>query len=194
MRGYEFALQAIRDRLPARDDTMSVFNVTLFVVFGWSIRGFLFEIPSFLLYLGFGDILAIVFYMMAFAFLESIILTGGLVIVSMIIPSGMFKDGFSYKGFLIILVATLGFILFQGYYKVGFFQNFINNDYSPLWPLFLGSIISMMVLGCLIWLFQKKPRLQKYLLYLIEQFGIFAYIYIPLGLIGLLVVFVRNIF
>ncbi len=38
----------------------------------------------------------------------------------------------------------------------------------------------------------EHPRWQKYLVYAAEQLGIFTYIYVPLGLIGLLVVLVRN--
>lgn len=188
------ALDMMRNKLPARTEVLSVFNVLIFVVFGWSIRGFLFEIPSFLLYLSLGDIAAVVFYMMAFAFFECVLLIGGLVLVSMILPSNWFKTGFAYKGFLVILVATTGFILFQGYYKVGFFQNLINNDYSPFRPLLIGVVIGLMALAGLFWLFHNRPRLQKYLSNFIAQFGVFSYIYVPLGVIGILVIFVRNIF
>ena len=194
MQAFRIVLDVLRRKLPVRAEVFSVFNVLIFVVFGWSIRGFLFEIPSFLLYLYLGDMTAVVFYMMAFAFLECILLTGGLVLVSLILPVNWFKIGFAYKGFLIILVATTGFILFQGYYKVGFFQNLINNDYSPFRPALIGMVIGFVVLVGLFWLFHNRPRLQKYLSTFIEQFSVFSYIYVPLGVIGILVVFVRNIF
>ncbi len=144
MRVFKFTLDVIRKRLPVKAEILSVFNVLIFVVFGWSVRGFLFEIPSFLLYLSLGDMAAVVFYMMAFAFFECVLLTGGLVIVSMILPQNWLKTGFAYKGFLIILVATTCFILFQGYYKVGFFQNIINNDYSHIQPMLIGVILGLM--------------------------------------------------
>jgi hypothetical protein len=186
-------LEVIGKRMPVRAEILSVFNVVLFVLFGWSIRGFLFEIPAFLLYLGLGDITAILFYMMAFALLESVVVTGGLVILSMLLPSNWFKTGFAYKGFLIILISTIGSILFQGYYKIGFFQYLIKNDYSLFQPVFAGLIISALGLAGLFWLFRRRPRLQIYLSKFIEQFGVFGYIYVPLGMIGILVVFVRNV-
>jgi hypothetical protein len=194
MQAFRITLDMLRRKLPGRAEALSVFNVLIFVVFGWSIRGFLFEIPSFLLYLNLGDITAVVFYMMAFAFLECVLLTGGLVLVSLILPSSWLKTGFAYKSFLIILVATTGFILFQGYYKVGFFQNLLNNDYSPFRPVLIGMCIGFMVLAGLFWLFHNRPRLQKYLSTFIEQFSVFSFIYVPLGVIGILVVFVRNVF
>ncbi len=193
MRILSSVLEVIGKRLPVRAEILSILNVVLFVLFGWSIRGFLFEIPAFLLYLGLGDITAILFYMMAFALLESVILTGGLVILSMVLPSNWLKTGFAYKGFLIILISTIGLILFQGYYKIGFFQYLIKNDYSVFQPVFAGLIISVLGLNGLFWIFRKRPRLQNYLSKFIEQFGVFGYIYVPLGVIGILLVFVRNV-
>jgi hypothetical protein len=194
MQAFRITLDMLRRKLPGRAEVLSVFNVLIFVVFGWSIRGFLYEIPSFLLYLNLGDMTAVVFYMMAFAFLECVLLTAGLVLVSLILPSTWLRTGFAYKGFLIILVATTGFILFQGYYKVGFFQNLINNDYSPFRPVLIGTVLGFVLLVGLFWLFHNRPRLQKYLSGFIDQFSVFSYIYVPLGVIGILVVFVRNIF
>ena len=193
MRIILLGLELIRKRLPIKADILRLFNIVLFVVFSWSIRGFLFEIPAFLLYLSLPDISQILFYMLAFALLESIIMTGGLVLVSLILPSNWFKSGFAYKGFLIILAATIGLILFQGYYKIGFFQNLMRNDYSDLKPILAGLVICILSLSILFWLFHNKPRFQKYLSVLIEQFSVFGYIYLPLGVIGFLVVIIRNI-
>jgi hypothetical protein len=193
MKIFDFIIKAFKQRLPVGYEIISVFNVLLFVVFGWSIRGFLFELPSFLLDFQLEDIASILFYMLAFALLESLFITAGLVLVSMVFPSNWLKMGFGYKGFLIIFVATIGLILYQGYYKNGFFETFLKNDYSPLNPLFIGLIVGVFVLIGLFWLFNNKSGLKNYLLIFIAQFSVFAYIYIPLGLIGVLVVIFRNI-
>ena len=193
MQSFKNLLRVFGNRLPFKAEILSVFNVVLFVVFGWSVRGFLFVLPSFLLYFQLGDIIAILLYMLGFALIESLVLTGGLVIGSMLLPANWFKIGFSYKGFLIIFVATIGLIFYQGYYKYGFFETLIKNDYSTLRPLFIGLIVGVTILVGLLWLFNDKFRLRNYLMVFIEQFGVFAYIYIPLGVIGVLVVVVRNI-
>jgi len=193
MQSFKNLLRVFGTRLPFKAEILSVFNVVLFVVFGWSVRGFLFVLPSFLLYFQLGDIIAILFYMLGFALIESLVLTGGLVMGSMLLPANWFKIGFSYKGFLIIFVATIGLIYYQGYYKYGFFETLIKNDYSTLRPLFIGLIVGVTILVGLLWLFNDKFRLRNYLMVFIEQFGVFAYIYIPLGVIGVLVVVVRNI-
>lgn len=186
-------LTIFQNRLPIRSEVVSVFNFIQFVVFGWSIRGFLFVLPSFLLYFQIGDIASILFYMLAFALMESILLTVILVLLSVILPSIWLKTGFGYKGFLVILVSTIGLILYQGYYKVDFFETLIKNDYSTLIPLMIGFIVCLISVTFLFWLFNNTSRRRSYLLIFIEQFGIFAYIYIPLGLIGMIVVIIRNL-
>ncbi len=183
----------IRSRLPAANDVLKVFGVVLFAVFGWSIRGFLFKIPSFALYFGLGTNLAIVCYMFAFALFESVLVTGGLVVLAGLLPARFLKDGFAYKGFLIVLVATIAMIAFEGYYKVDYFKDIMNGNDSSIPPFVVGLVVSIASLFGLLWLFRVQPRLQRYALYVMEQFSLFMYIYVPLGVIGLIVVIVRNL-
>jgi hypothetical protein len=193
MRALDPVLLFFKRRVPGRSDILSVFNVVVFVVFSWSVRGFLFELTSFLLYLHVLEIASILFYMMAFALLESFFIMGVLLLFSVALPSTWLKVGFGYKSFLIMLISTIGLILFQGYYKYGFFETLIKNDYSTLRPLFFGGMIAVFVMVGLLRVFKYPSKLKGYLMGFIEQFGIFAYIYLPLGLIGLLILLVRNI-
>ena len=181
-------------RMPASGEVRAVFSVVVFAVYSWSIRGFLFNTSSFLMYHSLSFIAAIFFYMMAFALLESVLVTGFLVIVSMILPAGWFRIGFAYKGFLVILVAAIGMIEFQSYYTIDFVGNMMNNDYSFMQPILIGLIISIAALGGLLLLFGKVNRLQRLLVALVEKFAIFDYVYLPLGLLGFVAVVIRNLF
>jgi hypothetical protein len=183
----------ITSRLPERKELREVFNVVLFSVFGWSIRGFLFKMPSFLLYFGLKNNLAILCYMLAFALIETLIVTGVLALISMLLPARVLRKGFAYKGFLTILVASIALILFQGFSQVNFFKDVEASNYSSVPPLVVGLVVAVAALVVLFWIFQRWPRFQKYLLTLVEQFGVFTYIYVPLGLIGLVVVIIRNL-
>jgi hypothetical protein len=185
--------QSFRSRLPARREVIGVFGVVLFVVFGWSIRGFLYKVPAFSLYFGLGADLAILCYMFAFALLESLLVTGCLLLLAAILPSRLLKQGFSYKGFIIVFVATIAMIVFEGYYKVDFFKDIMGGDDSSIPPFVIGCIVSIIVLAGFLWLSRLQPRLQKIVQAVVDQLSIFTYIYVPLGLIGLLVVIIRNL-
>ncbi|HTP02506.1 MAG TPA: hypothetical protein VMJ64_14120 [Anaerolineales bacterium] len=182
-----------RSRLPARRDILGVFSAVLFVVFGWSIRGFLYKIPAFALYFGLGTNLAILCYMFAFALIESILVTGTLVVVAAILPPGVFRQGFSYKGFIVVLVASVAMILFEGYYQSAFFKDIMAGNDSSIPPFVLGSVASLIALAALLWVAHVQPRVRRVAQYIVDQLSIFAYIYVPLGLLGLAVVILRNL-
>ncbi len=183
----------IRTRLPARRDVLLVFGVVLFAVFGWSIRGFLFKLPSFALYFSLVNDLAVLCYMMAFALIESVIVMGALLVLAALLPSGWLRSGFAYKGFLIILVATAAIVLFEGYYRADFLKDMLAG-YTYMFPPFVvGLLAAIGVLGVLLWLFRRYTRLQRYAVYTLEQISLFTYIYVPLGLIGAAVVLIRNL-
>lgn len=180
-------------RMPARHEALQVFSVVLFAVFGWSIRGFLYKIPAFTLYFGLGVNLAILSYMLAFALLESLLVTCGLLLLCALLPSRFLQVGFAYKGFLIVAVATISMILFETYYRVEYFKDIMARDYSSIPPFIIGTIACGAALAALLWLFHRQPRLQRYSLHVIEQISVFTYIYVPLGLVGLFVVLARNL-
>ena len=180
-------------RFPARPEVVRVLGVVLFAVFGWTIRGFLYKIPSFTLYFGLGANLAILSYMLAFALLESIIVTGILVLLSALLPARWLRDGFDYKGFIIVLVAAAAMILFENYYKADFFKDILAGATYPFPPFAQGAIGAVLLLAALLWLAHVQPRFRKYVLFVVEQLSLFTYIYVPLGLIGLAVVIIRNL-
>lgn len=185
--------RAMGKRLPARRDALQVFGVVLFAVFGWSIRGFLYKVPSFTLYFGLTSNLAILCYMFAFALLESALVMGFLLVVSAALPSRWFKDGFAYKGFVVILVTTIASILFEGWYRIDFFKDLMAGDTSSIPPFAMGVVLSAILLAALLWIFRVWPRLQTIARFVMEQLSIFTYVYVPLGLLGLVVVLIRNL-
>ena len=103
----------IQRRLPRVEEILDVLGVSVFVLFSWSLRGFLYNLPSFLHSLSVGAILGILCYMMAFALLESLLLVCCLLLISIVLPGKWYRDGFAYKGFLTILVISITSIQIQ---------------------------------------------------------------------------------
>ena len=131
------------------------------------------------------EIFAIFSYMMAFAFVESTLVFVALVLVSTILPKKWLREGFSYKGFLIVLVGSIAFIRYQ---------TFLGGELPAAKTVFLLAGESILVLICLILLFHFVKWLQAILVSIAERFTVFAYLYIPLGFLGLIVVVLRNLF
>jgi hypothetical protein len=178
-------LDIFKSRLPAREDVFIVLSAVLVAVFSWSVRGFFFVYPSLVLRYAAAEVFGIFSYMMAFAFAESILILGCLILVSAILPKKWLREGFSYKGFLVVLVGSIAFIRYQ---------TFLGGELPTAKTILLWAGTFLLVLICLILLFHFVKRLQGILVSISERFTVFAYLYIPLGFLGLIVVVLRNLF
>ena len=122
--------------------------------------------------------------MMAFAFLESLLITGILVLLSAILPPNWLRNGFAFKGFIVIVMATASAILLQRTMQGSL----------PALP-----VLTLIWFTPLVWtiifiiLAQRKPRVQRILLEVAERISIMLFLYVPVGLISLLVVTLGNL-
>jgi hypothetical protein len=177
-------LDRIRNRFPSRSDMIAALAVAVFVCFSWTIIGFFNKLSSFILYFTPGEIGNIFAFMMAFALLESLVAAGLLILLSAVLPSSWLRDGFAVKAFVILLVAALAAILFQKALR----------DYFPSTQTLLAySMIPLLVMAFLVWFVHSRPRLQKILLSVQDRILIMLFIYVPIGVIGLLVVMARDL-
>jgi hypothetical protein len=177
-------LNLIRDRLPGRNEIIAVFGVAVFVCHSWTILGFFNKLPSFILYFTVSEMLSIFAYMMSVALLESIAVTIILVFLSMILPQSWLREGFAYKGFVIVAIATAASILFQ---------KFLPDDYPSTLMLAVSAVVPIVLMVVVIGISQAFPRLRSLLLDIQDRISIILYIYVPLGILSLMVVFIRNL-
>jgi hypothetical protein len=177
-------LGIFKSRLPEWKDVFTVLSVIVFAVFSWSIRGFLFILPSIALRYAAMEIVAIFFYMMAFALLESLLIAGSLAVVSAILPKMWLREGFSYKGFLIVLISSVASILYQAS---------LRDELPGTNIYFLWVGVPILILIVLILLFHFVHRWRVVLQSVAERFMVFAYLYIPIGVLGLVAVIFRNL-
>ena len=122
--------------------------------------------------------------MMAFAFLESLMVAGFLVLLSAILPSRWLKDGFAFKGFILIGMATIAAIILQRT-----LQGELPS--SPILTLIWFTPLVWAVVFII--LAERKQRVQTVLLDIAERISIMLFLYGPIGVISLLVVTIRNL-
>jgi len=166
-----------------------VFSVIVFIVFSWTLYRVFWWVPSWLEYLSIWNILIIVAYVLAFALFESLAVMGLIVILGLLFPKHTFKDQFIVQGSAIS--AALGVIAFLVQRKVSLIYKL------ELWQtlayptlIFLGTAILVLMLSVI---FKRFNLLTRLVLAVAERMTIFVYLYVPLGLIGMLVVVARNL-
>jgi len=159
-------------------------GIILFVCHSWSLLGFFNRLSSFILYFRFAEIAEIFTFMMAFAFLESLLVDAALVLLSVILPSNWLRDGFVYKGLIAIVMATIAAIVLQ---------RTLQGQYPALPILTLIWFTPLAWTVVFIILAQRKPRFQSILQGIAERISIMLFIYVPIGLLSLVVVAWMNL-
>jgi hypothetical protein len=182
-------ISSIKARLPSRQEALGVFSVIVFIVFSWTLYRVFWWLPSWLEYLSIWNILIIVAYVLAFALFESLAVMGLIVVLGLLLPKRYFKDQFIIQGSA--LSVALGVIAFlvqrdvSRIYKLELWQTLA----YPVLVLVVASALALMIS----FIFKRVAFLSRLTLAVAERMTIFAYLYVPLGLIGLLVVVARNL-
>ena len=114
--------------------------------------------------------------------LESLAVTAILILLSALLPSNWLRDGFEYKGFVILLIATADAFLFQ---------KSLEEIFPSILNLVLFSVVPIALIAILISLVHAQPKVQNLLVKVQDRFLIMLFVYLPIGLISLLAVTVR---
>jgi hypothetical protein len=179
-------VETIKKRFPTKSELQLVFGVIVFLVFGWAIWRFLFELPSQLLNTRWVDILFNFMVLMATALLESIFTGFALALLSFLLPVKWFREGFLSKSFVTLCV-MVGVIVW--YQKV-----FVNDDFfPPMNVVYTGMIIFFLVWVALLLIIHYGKSLQRFVHFLEERIEVFLYLYVPLGIIGFLTLLVMSL-
>ena len=174
----------ISRRFPARSEIIPVLGAAVVACFSWTILNFINKLSSFILYFKLDEILAIFAYMMAFALLESLAFTALVLLISGILPSHWLKEGFAFKGFIIVAVATATAILLQ---------RALRDDFPSVLMLLTYSLIPLTLIVVVISVVHSMPRLQNILLNIADRLSILLFLYVPIGVLSLLIVAYRNL-
>lgn len=176
-------------RFPGRQEIVPVLSLILFVVYSWTIFRMIYQVPSWLMSHTKYGLFSLSVYVFAFALLESLLLTGFILLICLVFPRPYFKEHFVSQGSFIVLTCTAWAVAAQ------FLREGIRTSSLTEIILFiLVFLLSIMVVTILSkWLLVKLPRLDEVIVSLVERTTIFAWIYVPIGLFSTVVVFIRNI-
>jgi hypothetical protein len=177
-------LESIQNRFPRQSDLLAVFGMVVFVCYSWTMLGFLNKLSSFLLYFTLGEIANILAFMMAFTLLESLVVTVLLVLLSVTLPAGWLREGFAFKGFIIVIVATVTSILFQTLLESNF-------PHPLVLLLFLLAPIGLAIV--LIAKIRSMPKVYNLIHNIQDRILIMVFVYVPLGVLSLMFVLYRNL-
>ena len=174
----------IQARFPSKEDMLCVYAVSAFMDYSWMALLFFFNMPSFFLNQTILEVLGIfsygAFLCLADSVLQFLIITA----CAVALPAKFLRDEFASRGGMMALL-----------FFIWIFS--LRLDFATYWSgerllqLLLYAVLSMVVM---VFLVARVAILKRLMDGFARRAAVFAYIYPPLGVIGLLIVIARNIF
>ena len=182
-------MEKLSVRLPSRQDAVPVLSVIVFIVFSWTLYRMFWYIPSWLEYLSVWSVLITAAYVLAFALLESGIVFSLTCLLSFVLPPRLFRQQFIAQASSILVGLSIGAFLLQRKMKLIYRMTYPELLTYPV--MILLSILALILI--LNYVFRRFESLTRFIRLVAERMTIFLYVYVPLGLLGLLIVMFRNI-
>jgi len=129
-------------------------------------------------------------YVLSFALIESLVVLLAPLICSLVFPARLFKDKFVSQGSMVVFVLSAAAVMIQR--KIGLIYKWeLGEIIGYPFALLVALLVFILVIN---YVLERLDFLQSVIIKLTERMTVFLYIYIPLGLLGSVVVFLRNIF
>ena len=174
-------------RFPNVSAILPVYAVIAVPIFAWTITSWLWKLPSWLNFLTPGEIAGIFSYAMLTALVESVIAGGFLLFISLLLPSQVFRDQFIVRGTWLALGLAISIL------GNGIWRGITRFTYVEI-SLILWSVISLLLIALLTFISARVRFMVRAAQWLSDRLVIFLYILIPLSVLSILVVIVRNTF
>lgn len=171
-------------KLPGLEDIATVYAVIVVMIYYPTINYFFWKFPSWILFSTIGDLFSIFSYMVSVNFIESLLVLAGVLALCIILPRKWFYDHFTSRGVLLVIL-TLGFLIFWG--------SKMQPEMPFPWTLVRQSPLIFLLIIALVFLLDKIGFLRKILTGAANRFIVFLYFLIPISILSLIVVLVRNI-
>lgn len=178
-------LNPILSKFPNRKQLAPVSAIAVVMIYTWSLLHFFWRIPSWLYFSTVGEIAVILAYLFTVNFMESALVLLAPVLMSVVLPRKWFLDRFVTKGMLLVGL-DLGYL----YY----FDWKLQTDASFPYGLAKWTPLIALLILALVFLLDRVKFLGKILEELGDRLTIFLYIFIPLTVLSLLTVLIRNLF
>jgi len=154
------------------------------LIYAWSILRLFWQLPSWLYYLTIGEIVTVFAYALVTNLFESLLILAGLNLFACLLPKRWFRDSFVSRGLLLVSLG-IGYLMYfaslfgkEGDYPEGLLV------WSPLaFGLFLGFSLVL----------DRVPFIRNLAEAIADRLTVFLYLTVPLSVISLLLVLVRNV-
>jgi hypothetical protein len=181
-------MNRLMSHLPERRYVLGVYATAVFLTYGWTLLASFWKVPSWLYFLRLGDILSIYAYSFVIDFTESLMLLIAATLIGVLLPNRWWNARFTANGALWVLV-LMGSIMLRLYTNRSpdQWEDFVGNQ-GTWWgiTLLLGIVLNFLISH--VRLFRRGVEI------LADRLVVFLYVYLPVTVISIAIVFVRVVF
>jgi hypothetical protein len=175
---------AIFKKIPNWPEIASVYAITVFIIYGWTVYWFVWKLNSWSYFLYAKEILAMGAYSVVVNLFESLILLSVPLVVAILLPKQWFSEHFISAGGLLNMLLGGFFIYFSSVSEAtGSFS------YTPLTQAVVFFIIAI---GLSI-LISRVRLVSGLIVSFADRAKIFLYLSLPVSVISVFVVIIRNL-
>jgi hypothetical protein len=178
-------LAIFKNRLVSKQEIYYTFVACSFPVYLWTFYKIFNQIPAWITKLNVGEVASVSAYAVAFSLFESLILCLLFLILAGILPERIFRRKFVAHVMMIMLVSAVWAVIAQFNYSDVYGWTFA--DLLPWLVIYLFSIL------LIYFLVQRFERFSRFVYRFVQRISVLATLYILVGVIGLIVVVLRNI-
>jgi hypothetical protein len=179
-----------QSRLPYSAQIVPVLGTIVFINFSWTIGRMFFFLPMWLYFMTIWDLLPSVAYVLAFALFESLLILGVLLLLAYLLPGKFLRERFVPQGVLVVIIFTIATLLLHK-------LSYLTYEWSPrqvaINSLLILAAVVLSALAISYSLIRPLPTFERFCTSVAERMTVFLYLYIPLGVLSFIVIFVRNI-
>jgi hypothetical protein len=172
-------------KIPKLEDIAPVYAVIVMMIYSWTLSRFFWKLSSWILFASVGDLTVFFAYMVVVNLLESVLVLLVPILMSIILPQKWFYDQFKTKSISLVLLG-LGYLI---YLDKKLYADFPFPLALVRWIPVAGVAILLLV-----FLIDRVGFLRRVLDELANRLTIFLYISIPISVVSLLVILIRNVF
>lgn len=176
---------AIFNRIPKQKEITPVLAIIVIMVYGWTLLKFNYYLPGWLYFLNIGEVMSVFAYSMVTNLLESLVVLLGVVAVGLVLPRKWFLDAFIARG-ASLSIFMLGLMMYVA-------DKFSDKNYYPTEIIRWFPAI-LILTGLVVYILGRVQFTRKAIEFFADRAIIFLYIVIPVSVISLIVVLIKNIF
>jgi hypothetical protein len=177
---------SFRQRLPSLQSILAVFTACVLVVQAWELYNLIYNIPAIQHRETTWDLLGILAVVQVFALFESLVICLLLTGLAILLPTRWMRGQFVAQASGVLLVSAAWAV---GIHLAG--QPMTTWSRPILW---LGCTLYLASLALSGWVIRRFPRLEGGIHRILASAGLLAWVYVTLGLAGLGIILIRNLF